>query len=427
MKFLYQDSNLLENEIVETIETLKPYLDHLQKVAEDKKYIFDESSLNLAFDDQILSSIQELVGEKVTPKLKYIIDIGIGGSNLGTKAVYDALYGYADVLEPNRYPKILFADTNDPEFLGKLISRLFSQFKDPDEVLINAISKSGGTTETIVNLEVVIQNLKSKFPNILERLVITTDEGSKLWVKAKELGVEVLPIPKLVGGRFSVFSSVGLFPLLSAGLDVEALRNGALASQGECLQGGIGNPALVSAVILYLQSKNGKAINDNFFFHPELESLGKWYRQLQGESIGKVNTGITPTVSIGSTDLHSMAQLYLGGPKDKLTTFVASFKSAEVLIPQDLIFPLVEGIAGKSTETVMRAIYEGTKEAYRKNNLPFMEVILDDLSEKSLGEYLQFKMMEMMFLGHLLNVNTFDQPAVEDYKQFTKVILNKGS
>ena len=181
--------------------------------------------------------------------------------------------------------------------------------------------------------------------------------------------------------------------------------------------------------------QQGYVINDNFFFHPELESVGKWYRQLMGESIGKehsldgnvVHTGITPTVSLGSTDLHSVGQLYLGGPKDKLTTFVAAPNTlVRVTVPEHRIFPdLVPMIDGKTAENVMDAILEGVKVAYQKAELPYMQVTLDAINEESLGAFLQFKMLEMMYLGVLLNVNSFDQPNVEAYKVETKRILEK--
>lgn len=429
MNFSFKDSLLSKDEITNTAKTLDPYLKHLRKVSQEGIYDYDESSINLAFDDGILNQALKLKEEIVSDKLKYFIDIGIGGSNLGTKAIYDSLFGYFDSLEPNRFPKMIFADTNDPEFLIKL-KNLLKEVDSPEQVLINAISKSGTTTETAVNLEVILASLSKKFSQATDRLVATTDQDSKLWNQAIEKNIQVLSIPKKVGGRYSVFSAVGLFPLLVLGIRIEKLLAGARNIRQWCLADSLDNPALVSAIVLFRHSQHDKAINDNFFFHPELESVGKWYRQLMGESIGKekdltgkeIRAGITPTVSVGSTDLHSMAQLYLGGPKDKVTTFVYSDKSEAVAVPAGE-FELVENIEGKKTSEIMTAILEGVKLAYAKKGLPFMEVILADISEYSLGEFLQFKMMEMMFLGKLLGVNTFDQPNVEEYKTETRKIL----
>ena len=434
MQARYIDSILLDrNQLAEVSESLGGYVEHLHKVVEADNYNADESSINLPADENLFDEVMKIRNEKVSSSLKYIIDIGIGGSNLGTKAVYDALFGFFDSIEPERYPKMLFADTNNPETLERISKMLQERIKSSDEVLLNIISKSGGTTETISNAEIILKVLKDKFSDINSRIVITTDEGSNLWQKAETVGLTKLAIPKNVGGRFSIFSAVGMFPLACCGVDIQKLRAGALRARQLCLSKELDeNPALQSSISLFLHSQNGKNINDNFFFNQELESLGKWYRQLMGESIGKekdskgkvINCGITPTVSTGSTDLHSMAQLYIGGPKDKVTSFVYAGANSDVKVPDEMQFDgLVEGINGKSARQIMTAILEGTKAAYRNVAHPYFEINLEDVSEYSIGEFLQYKMIEMMYLGKLFNVNTFDQPNVEDYKKETKKIL----
>jgi len=432
--FSYKNSALIpQNTLEEIASSLKEYTRRLQSVVDSKTYDAPESSINLPSDASLLDSVLTMKEKKVSPQLRYILDVGIGGSNLGTKSVYDALFGFYDILQPDRFPKILFLDTVSEDFFIKL-SSLLESISNKEEILINAISKSGGTTETIANLEVLLEFLKKTFPDISDRLVITTDENSKLWQRAKELQIDVLPIPKQVGGRYSVLSAVGLFPLAAAGITIERLLKGAEEMREFCLsQDGLANPALLSAAITHFHSKNGKNITDSFFFAPQLESIGKWYRQLTGESLGKehdlqgnvVHTGITPTVSIGSTDLHSVGQLYLGGPRDKITTFIYTTNEPALLsLPSSLQFPLVEGIENKKLREIMAAILEGVKIAYQKQGLPFMEVAFDSINEQSLGEFLQFKMLEMMYLGQLFNVNAFDQPHVELYKVETKRILN---
>lgn len=430
MKFLYKNTSLLLPDVIDnTAKTLTPYIEEIQSVVDAKNYEAAESSINLPSDEELLKKVKQLKDEKVTTKLKYIIDIGIGGSNLGTKAIYDAFFGYYDILEPNRgsNPKMIFVDTNEEEFLAKLVT-FIGTLTDKEEILINTISKSGGTTETIANTEIIMAALEKKFPGAKKRIVITTDEGSALWEEAQKQGIAVLGLPKQVGGRYSVLSAVGLFPLAALGLDIDALRAGAVASRTKALNKDIEtNEAVISATILYLHYRNGKNINDNFFFAPQLESIGKWYRQLMGESCGKDGKGITPTVSLGSTDLHSVGQLYLGGPKDKTFTFVSVEKpSLEASVPATLQFPLVEHLENKRASTIMKAIREGVKYAYDKQEQPFMEIILDEVNEYNLGEYLQFKMTEMMYLGKLMGVNTFDQPHVELYKVETKKVLKKS-
>ena len=435
MKFNYKNSLLTDSQIATEVKNLDPYIKHLQEVVSKNDYSFPESSINLAVDSELLKNVSELQKSLSTKNLKYIIDVGIGGSNLGTKAVYDALYGFYDVLEPNRFPKMIFADTTNPQFFFKLQRFLEKEVQTSDEIIINAISKSGGTTETTANMEIIADMVVNRFgKEALKRLVITTDEESKLWNAAKSLGLPIMVLPKSVGGRYSVLSAVGLLPLSLGGINIESLRKGARKARelgaSDSLEN---NPSLLSAIILYLHSKEGRTINDNFIFNQELESVGKWYRQLMGESIGKehdlqkkvVHAGITPTVSIGSTDLHSVGQLYLGGPRDKMTTFISAEKTeGDVTIPQNPLMPgLVTGIYGKEASEIMSAILGGVKAAYSNQKLHFMEVTLNDISEESIGEFVQFKMVEMMYLGKLLNINTFDQPHVELYKTETKKIL----
>lgn len=146
-----------------------------------------------------------------------------------------------------------------------------------------------------------------------------------------------------------------------------------------------------------------------------------------GESIGKDGVGITPTVSIGSNDLHSMLQLYLGGPKDKFFTFVSAMGHEKALkVPQKPALPLLmEELRDKSTADIMNAIFESIKLAYEESNLPFVEIQFQSMSEKSIGKFMQLKMIEMMLLGKLFGVNAFDQPNVESYKVEALKILQK--
>lgn len=420
MKFLPTNTLLTPQEIEETFKNIDDYTTHLKSVAETNSYKHNESSINLPFDEKNIEKILRLKKKLVSKNLKYIIDIGIGGSNLGTKAVYDALFGYFETIEPNRHPKIVFLDTNDPEYISKLTKFIAWELDSPDEILINTISKSGSTAETLANTEILL----GKFPKLINRLVITTDYDSKLDKSAKKDSIQTLHIPSVVGGRFSVFSAVGLFPLAAAGVDILDLLRGAMLARKYSIHDKLEkNAAAVSAIFLYRNLLKGFSINDTFLFSPQLESLGKWYRQLMGESIGKNSTGITPTVSIGSTDLHSMGQLYLGGPKDKSFTFVKVNHNERPKTPQDSTLNVPDMIEGKTANKIMSAIYDGTTTAFKQKGIPFVEVIFEDLQEREIAQFMQFKMIEMMYLGKLLGVNTFNQPNVEEYKKITKKLL----
>ncbi len=413
---------------------LSSYILSCAKVVQSHQFDSPESSLCLPDDSETLKTVQGMVKAFKRPELKVVLVIGIGGSNLGTKAVYDACGGAFDSLEMERTPKLLFADTCDPALITKIGDMLKSLITKPEQLVINLISKSGGTTESIVNAEILIQLLQKKFPEILQRVVVTTDKESKLWNAALALGISVLEIPKKVGGRYSALSAVGLFPLALVNLDVKSLLKGATDMREICLEKNLKkNPAAISALVLHGEYEQGKTIHDTFMFTPSLESLGKWYRQLLGESIGKetdingnvVHVGITPTVSVGSTDLHSVGQLYLGGPRHSVTTFVWAEKVVkDPIIPKKLLFGgLVDGIQGLRVSQVFQAIRQGTMAAYAKQDLPCMSIALADSSAYELGAFLQFKMMEVMYLGSLFNVNAFDQPNVEAYKTETRRIL----
>jgi len=239
-------------------------------------------------------------------------------------------------------------------------------------------------------------------------------------------GFTCLPIPQNVEGRYSVLSAAGILSLSLAGIDTHALREGASKMREICLSGNMEeNIALISAGILYHRYQKGISIHNSFFFSPELESLGKWYRQLLAESIGKEEKGILPIVSIGSNDLHSVAQLYLGGPQNIFTTFVyAEDGTAGVKVPAMPMFSgLVPGIAAKDFSEIGNAIYGGVLAAYKQRALPFVEIIFPEISAKTLGAYVQFKMIETMYLAHLLGVNAFNQPNVEEYKAETRGML----
>jgi glucose-6-phosphate isomerase len=231
-------------------------------------------------------------------------------------------------------------------------------------------------------------------------------------------------------------SAVGLFPLGLANFDITGFWAGAGEMSKRCTERDVHkNPALASAILTHVNYGKGFNIYNSFYFNPELKSLGKWYTQLMAESIAKdlnldgerVNVGITPIVSIGSIDLHSMATLFLGEPKNKFTQFIHAGQTDNSLaVPKDLFLPgLVDDIAGKSIADIMGAIFYGVKIAYLKNALPYSEIVMHEISEHTLGQYLQLKMCETMYLARLFGVNAFDQPRVEDYKRETREILKK--
>ena len=418
----FRHSGLAAAEYKRYRSRLAGYVHRLKNIAVQKEYAAHESSIALPGDRRIIGGVNQIVGD-LHATAPLLVVVGIGGSNLGTQAVYEALRGPSAVVTgASNVGELLFADTVDRFKFSHIENEIGIARRQKRRVIMNIISKSGGTTETMMNAELL---LKRVGPFRAEDIVATTDEHSPLWNLSKKLGYRVLAIPKIVGGRYSVLTSVGLFPLSVARLDVAALLSGARWAVKQCLQSSASSPAVKSASVLYHHAIHGRTINDNFFFRTDLESLGKWYRQLMGESIGKDGKGMTPTVSIGSTDLHSMGQLYLGGLHDKITTFVSVGNKSERRLPKRTVLgSLVSGsIDGRSTDEVLNAILQGTKMAYARKQCPFMEVVFPKLDEFNLGAFMQWKMIEMMMLGKLFGVNAFNQPNVEEYKKVTKKLL----
>lgn len=423
MKLTYDHALVTDAQLAPLLDTLAPYRERLARIVLQTEYQDPESSLALPTDEGLLSQVLDMAKQLRSATLQYVIVIGIGGSNLGAQAVYEAVAGSMNLLV-DRLPKLLFLDTVTDEKMTAVM-RVLEQLSSREDFLVIAVTKSGTTTETIANTEVIWQFVEEQFGDARDRFVFITDEDSKLWRLAKEKKAQRLPVPQAVGGRFSVFSAVGLLPLALADIDVEELLAGARRAVADGVSADLKkNRSIVSACLTHIHAGLGRSIHNTFLFSPRFEGLGKWERQLIAESLGKDGKGITPIVSIGSTDLHSMAQLYWGGPDDKFTHLVSSFTGEVHAVPQHpALAGLVANIHGASLESIMQAIYGGVKAAYAQKERPIVEIDLGKADARELGYYFQFRMLEVMYLGCLMDVNAFDQPAVEMYKEVTRSLL----
>ncbi|MFZ4461637.1 MAG: hypothetical protein ACOYN2_03785 [Patescibacteria group bacterium] len=359
-----------------------------------------------------------------------LVVIGIGGSNLGTIAVLDALQG--KMRNSLGYTPVYFLDTVDPAATSDTFELLSRHIQAGQTIATAVISKSGSTTETIALFEALTTLLRSLDAYDPSKVVAITETGSKLSLLAQAEGFHELSHEPQVGGRYSVFSNVGIFPLLFAGVNVAELLEGATKALEENLVPESTAPALMAAVNIFEGWSLGRNIVDHFFFALGYENVGKWYRQLLAESVGKqfnrkgeeVRVGLTPMVSVGSTDLHSVGQLYFGGPFDKTFVVVETTEPEEIMLQKD-VFPqeLVTGIRGRSFGEIRTAIVAGTRGAFEKNDINPLWITLREGSTEDLGYLLQLKMLEVIYLGSLFGVNPFDQPNVEDYKSGTRAAL----
>lgn len=409
---------------------------HLQKKIQEVANAFQYNSrpeyaalLLPAATKHLAASTQlALEKQKLTPRL--LIVIGIGGSNLGTIAIQEALFGKGyNELSPTI--KIYYIETVDSQYIETIYRITENCLQKKETVFVTIITKSGTTTETIVNAQIFIELLERYYSGKYHDYIIAiTEKNSPLWNIASQKKFSLLEIPEHVGGRFSVFSNVTLFPLALLGVDIHNLLQGAEQQLKEGTTLTL-NDAVMSALIKYHYYKEGVVINDFFAFCVSLESLGKWYRQLIAESLGKKSyatskeTGIMPTVSLGTTDLHSIGQLYLAGPRDKFVTFVSCQEPKKTFrVPRialfDTTFPLLQE---KTLSTLMKAILESVKKVYLEQKRPFYSLDFTALTPYCIGQFMQMSMLETVYLAYLLEVNPFDQPDVELYKRETQRIL----
>ena len=410
-----------------SMSLLKDELARIQDALE-KGYETPYGALNTVSDAEALSSVHQLVEklQKLNPSL--LVLAGIGGSNMGTLAVLHAL-GKKNALD------FLCADTIDERYTSSLLAQFRHVLSEGHKVVLCIVTKSGTTPETIINGALFLEILKEFHPRDYHHyVVVISDKGSPLSMIAEKENYAFLEIPKQVGGRFSVFTPVGLFPLMMLGIDVKGLRKGAARALRSCLDTSLEvNETAQNALSLYAHYKEGYTVHNLFAFSPYLVLLAHWYKQLIGESLGKrestqgklVEVGFTPVVSLGTTDLHSVTQLYLAGPRTMFTSFLFfEDESSDLIIPSNYVSSLVLGMSQRSLTEVKSAIVQGTINAYKKQKRPSLVIGLEQTAE-SLGGFLVQKMVETMLLGRLFDINAFDQPAVELYKEETREILKR--
>lgn len=409
-------------ELTQHLDRLRPYVaTTLHAAAGDTEYRSPEAVLATPGDDRIEADVRALVTRVGAPR-ELVLLVGIGGSDLGARAVYDAVVGRLERTHQERAPQLHVFDTIEPRVTDRVQALLLDYA--PEDILLIVVSKSGGTVETVANANTLFRMLVEQYgaERAAARTVIVSDAAAPLATRAQAQGIMHAALPAQVGGRFSVFTAAGIVPLAFLGLDVGALRAGARdAIAASTKETGVSGAAL-RAAILYESYRRGLDIQELFVFAPELERVGKWQRQLYAESLGKAAAdgslvGLTPTVAVGSTDMHSLGQLVFGGARRRFTTFLAVPNTwlGSMSLSDTSPFSL-DLMAGKRLGDVSRALYEGVYAAYRNAHLPFMRIELEAMSERELGAYLGYELVTVLCFAELLSVNAFDQPAVESYK-----------
>ena len=372
-----------------------------------KKFNLKKTLKNL---DILLNSNNEIIkslstkykysySEKLVKKIKKKFDIkilGIGGSTLGSKAIFD-------FLNHKIKRKVFFIDN---------LKKNLEEFKGKTNDINLIISKSGNTLETISNVNILIKNSQ-------KNIFITEKKNSYLRIQAQKLKAEIVDHNNFIGGRYSVLSEVGMLPAELMGLSENKFKqlNNLIKNKNFlkslCLN--------VNNTIFFLKKKKFNSIILNY--DHKSESLFKWYQQLIAESLGKSGKGILPIISTMPKDNHSLMQLYLDGPKNNFFTFYyVKDENSEKIFNKNLNISH-KYLMNKNIEKIMYSQKVATEKVFTKRNIPFRSFEIVKRDEKTLGELFCFFILETILLGRLLKVNPFNQPSVELIKKETKKFL----
>ena len=387
-----------------------------KKTIEVHNRIVEEKVDKIGFFNLINQNLVDIKFKVDVLKKKYknMVVFGIGGSALGAKAIYSAM--------KKRSPRNLYIiDNIDPDFFHNFLESI-----NLENTCFTVISKSGSTTETVSQFLIILNILGKSFQ---EKLIIITDpEKGGLREFANKFNILNFEIPKNVVGRYSVLSPVGLVPLYFVDVDIEALVNGAKCIEKVCSNPCLfENPAYISGAIQYLSFLKNKNISVLFAYSNYLKQFVEWYKQLWAESLGKEDRfGLTPIKAIGVTDQHSLLQLFMEGPNDKVITFlkIEKFKNS-VKIPEFEGFNKYSYLYGKNLEDIFNYECESVKIALAKKGRINYTIILDKLNEYSIGELIFYFMIKTVFTGYLMGINPFDQPGVEEGKNYTYGLIGR--
>jgi glucose-6-phosphate isomerase len=360
-----------------------------------------------------------------------IVILGTGGSSLGGQTLAQlagfAVPGVGALRAP---PRLHFIDNLDPESFGALLGRL-----PHATTRFVAISKSGGTAETLMQTIAAVSaltdaGLQTRIPDVFLGISEPANAGKPNGLR-NVLGkyrVPFLDHDPGVGGRYSALTNVGLLPAAMVGLDIAAIREGAKLALAPVLAKKPARqiPAAVGAALsVTLAASKGKSTSVLMAYCDRLQRFTHWYVQLWAESLGKNGKGTTPLAALGPVDQHSQLQLFIGGPRDKLFTVIAVDGAGQGPRMDGELASLAgePGFAGKTIGDLVAAEARATAETLAKNGCPVRTIHIDKLDEETLGELMMHFMLETIIAAHLLGIDAFDQPAVEEGKVLAKRYL----
>jgi glucose-6-phosphate isomerase len=338
-----------------------------------------------------------------------VLVVGIGGSALGAATLTDALETTADAY---------YLDNVDPEHVAALLASL-----DLSRTVVNVVSRSGTTAETLANFLVVREAMADAGVDWRDRTLVTTGSEGNLRELARSEALPVLDVPDGVPGRFSALSTVGLAPAALCGLDVDALLAGGRDAD---LSGSLFDcPAYAYGATAYALDGRGASVNAMLPYAEALETYAEWFAQLWAESLGKDGRGQTPARALGATDQHSQLQLYRAGPRNTMVSLVRPTDRDDVMIPETDLDGLAY-LGGHGLGDLLDAEFAATEASLAAADRPSVRVEIDRVDERSLGELLYSMEAACVLAGELYAVDTFVQPAVEWGKKAARGLLGGG-
>ncbi len=372
---------------------------------------------------------------KLRDSVDRVVVLGIGGSYMGARALMESCcHPFHNELsrgERGGAPRMYFegnnADNDSAAGLLDLLGRGRMATDLGDRWGIVVISKSGGTLETAAAFRIFFEALQMScggdLPQTADRIIPVTGTGSKLYRLSQALGIrDIFPVPDGVGGRFSIFSAVGLVPAAILGIDVVALLRGAAMMNDHFREAPPGNNRVLdyTGVCHLMEQQQGTNIRVMSVWSKTLESLGLWYDQLLAESLGKHERGSTPLTVVNTRDLHSRAQQHQEGTRDKLfnNLIVDEWRQDSLSVGQSqLDQDGLNRIAGRTLPEIMTAAIDGTNASYRDDGRPTTDIRLPRVNENTVGQLLQMLMIATTLEGLIVGTNPFGQPGVEGYKR----------
>ena len=362
-----------------------------------KKELIQSSSLLNSYTTKYKYSFKKSIIKKYKT-YNNINLIGMGGSILGTEAIYDFLK---------------FKIKKKIKFYNNLDNKI--KFQANKKTLNLIVSKSGNTLETISNFNLIFKSQKKN-----KNIFIIEDSPSFLNLLAKKLKAEIIEHKNYIGGRYSVLSEVGMLPAQLIGLnEAKFKRLNNLIKNKSFLNSLINNVSFVFNCV-----SNGKKNSVILNYDESSNNLFRWYQQLTAESLGKKNKGIFPIISSMPKDNHSLLQLYLDGPKNNFFTFFGITKEKTNYLENSILFNKFSNLKNKNLSQIIQAQRNATQNVFRKRKIPFRSFEVLKRNEETLGELFSFFVLETILLGRLMKVNPFDQPSVELIKTETSKILN---